>query len=231
MIPTSDAKMIRYFLDKSKEIDDNGNIDVVMGYNAKANELWVSFRVFRAQAETVVFNERRKRWVFTADNYVDEYWNIGRRFFAEYRLRTEEYDDEDATGYLNWSAIEADSEVEVRIVSNIEKMKQKIFQAIAVYSNQQPVCDQVLIPIEASEREKETRMYEANWNRREGVFYAGINRDKNTPGTYTDDMDAQLNGNVMRGEYAEITLKWSSTSEQLKLYSVLVMSTPSERSR
>ena len=232
MTPISDAKMKRYFLDKAKEIEDSGpDIQVVMGYNPKADELWVSFRILGSQAETVIFSERSKRWRFFADNYIDEYWAIGRRFFAEYSIRTYEYDSEDSAGYLNWSDLESDSEVEVRIVSNIEKLKQKIFQAIAVYSNQEPVCDQVLIPIEASEREKETRMYEANWNQREGIWYGQILRDVNTPGVFDDDMDRRLNGDVMRGEYAQVTLKWTSTTEQLKLYSVMVLSTPSERSR
>ena len=232
MTPISDVKMKRYFLDKSKAIyDSTPNLQVVIGYNPKADEVWVSFRVLGSQAETVIFSERSKRWRFFADNYVNEYWAIGRRFFVEYDIRTFEYDNEDATGFLNWNDQEADSEVEVRVVSNIEKMKQKIFQALAVYSNQQPVCDQVIIPIEASEAEKETELHPANWNQREGIWYGKILRDKNTPGVFADDTDRELNGRVMRGEYAQFRLKWSSTTEQLKLYSVMVLSTPSERSR
>ena len=133
--------------------------------------------------------------------------------------------------FLRWAGTEAVSEVEVRVVSNIEKMKQKIFQAIAVYSNQQPVCDQVLIPIEASEAEKETELHPANWDQKEGIWYGQILCDVNTPGTFVDDMDRKLNGRVMRGEYAQFRLKWTSTTDQLKLYSVMVLSTPSERSR
>ena len=232
MIPISDAKMKRYFLDKADDIKTSTpDIQVIMGYNAKADELWVSFRVYWEQAETVIFSERNKRWRFFADNYVDEYWTIGRRFFAEYKLRTNEYDSEAATQYLNWSDIEDDSEVEVRVVSNIERMKQKIFQAIAVYSNLAPVCEQVLIPIEASEAMKVTELHDANWNRREGIWYGQILRDINSQGTFVDDMDRKLNGRVMRGEYAIFTFKWTDTIVQLKLFSVMVLSTPSERSR
>jgi len=232
MIPISDAKMKRYFLDKAYEIDTSASeINVVMGYNSKADELWVSFYILGEQAETVIFNERGKRWKFSADNYLNEYWSIGRRFFAEYAIRTYEYDSEDASGYLNWSDIESDSVVEVLVISNIEKMKQKIHNALAVYSNLEPTCDQILIPTEASEAEKETELHPANWNQREGIWYGQILRDKNTPGVFADDMDRKLNGRVMRGEYAQIRLKWTSTTEQLKLYSVMVLTTPSERSR
>ncbi|MCK4825156.1 hypothetical protein KA005_55925, partial [bacterium] len=229
--PISDIKMKRYFLDRAYWIEGSAGAQIVMGFNPKNNELWISSRIKGGQAITAVFNEGRKRWVFFADNYVDEYWKIGKKFFVEFGVYTYEYDSENATGYLDWSDEHDPTEVEVRVVSNIEKMKQKIFQAIAVYSNQQPVCDQVLIPIEASEAEKETELHPANWNQKEGVWYGQILCDMNTPGIFADDMDRKLNGRVMKGEYAQFRLKWSSITEQLKLYSVMALSTPSERSR
>ncbi len=228
----SDRKMKRLFLDKANEILTSvDDIEVIMGFNAKAAELWVTFRIFRGATETWVFNETRGRWVYRVGNFSDEYWSIGRRFFAEYRLRTEEYDDEAATGYLNFSVLEPDQEVEVEVVANMEKLKVKIFNALAVYVNQLPTCDRVLIPIEASEAEKETELFPANWNQTEGIWYGGILNDKNTPGVFDDDTDRLLNGRVMRGEYAQIRFKWGSTTSQLKLASIIAIATPSEKSR
>ena len=78
----------------------------------------------------------------------------------------------------------------------------------------------------------ETLIYDANIEEREGVFYCQILRDINTPmdGAPTDNFKL-VNGRKLRGLYLELSLKFDEQSNAVSLSNIIVVSTPSERSK
>jgi hypothetical protein len=67
------------------------------------------------------------------------------------------------------------------------------------------------------------------WNRREGVYYGSILKDENSKGNFASVIAKKMNGRVMRGRYCYILLKTEEHAEKVRLDSIIVMSTDSER--
>ncbi|HUX55958.1 MAG TPA: hypothetical protein VMV77_03225, partial [Bacteroidales bacterium] len=64
---------------------------------------------------------------------------------------------------------------------------------------------------------------------REGIYFGEIMKDENSPGNFVDVYDAKLNGREMRGRYCYVRLKTEEHDEKVRIDSIVVMSTPSER--
>jgi len=54
-------------------------------------------------------------------------------------------------------------------------------------------------------------------------------KDENSPGSFVNVLDAKLNGREMRGRYAFVRFKTEEHAEKVRIDSVVIMSTPSER--
>jgi hypothetical protein len=78
--------------------------------------------------------------------------------------------------------------------------------------------------------EMETDIFVNNIYNREGVYYCQILRDKNSPGTQTENWKL-VNGKRLRGLYAEVELIFNSTAGDVTLSNIIAVGTPSERSK
>lgn len=130
--------------------------------------------------------------------------------------------------WLAWAGVPTVGEVQ--FVSNINFLKNKVFNAIAVYADHQfqSLSRYIEIPREASSDLMET--YIAVWDEREGVYYGKILKDQNSPGNFASMNVRTMNGREMRGRYCYFRLRTTEHDEKVRLDSVIVMSTNSERS-
>jgi hypothetical protein len=72
--------------------------------------------------------------------------------------------------------------------------------------------------------------YIAVWNQSEGIFYGRILKDENSPGNFVSANARTMNGREIRGRYCYIRLRTEEHDEKVRIYSVIVLSTDSERS-
>jgi hypothetical protein len=119
----------------------------------------------------------------------------------------------------------------VEVVSNVEPLKNKIFNAVASFCDHllQSLARFVRIPAEAS---GSNELMETNipvWERREGVYFGQIMKDINSKGNFLGDFDKKLNGREMRGRYCYVRLHSKEHTEKVRIDSIVIFSTPSER--
>jgi hypothetical protein len=109
-------------------------------------------------------------------------------------------------------------------------LKNKHFNAIAIYGDV-PLTLNLEVPERASAvgRAMISIVGPATWKQKEGVWYGDILRDLNTPGI-VGYSDRYMNGVRLRGLYCQISLNFTGDEEQASLFSIMVMSTNSERS-
>ncbi len=67
------------------------------------------------------------------------------------------------------------------------------------------------------------------WDRREGIYYGKILKDENSKGSFVSVNDKKMNGRDMRGRYCFVKLKTSEHDEKVRIDSVIIFSTGSER--
>jgi hypothetical protein len=67
------------------------------------------------------------------------------------------------------------------------------------------------------------------WDRREGVFFGEILKDINSKGSFISLNDRKMNGNAMRGRYCYVKLYTEEHTEKVRIDSIVILSTPSER--
>ena len=119
---------------------------------------------------------------------------------------------------------------DIQFVSNVNPLKNKVFNSLAVYADHSMDCNSrfILIPREASYALMET--YIAVWNESEGVYYGRILKDQNSPGNFSSVNARTMSGREMRGRHCYIRLRTEEHDEKVRIFSVMVLSTDSERS-
>jgi hypothetical protein len=222
-------KMSRWFKDLTKWIRSTGGaekLNVRFGYNVEHDELWCSF-VIDSTVYGAIFSETFKRWITRIDQITDAYVHAGEFFAHLYKQKLWVMNIDEGQDYLSWSGVETTAELE--FVSNIDPKKNKVFNAIALYSDHLMTvpAGYIRIPREASVALMETSV--AIWEMREGIYYGTIQKDQNSPGVWASANAAAMNGRAMRGRYCYVKLKTDEHGEKVRLDSVIVFSTPSER--
>ena len=132
--------------------------------------------------------------------------------------------------YLSWAG--EDTYAIMELVSNIDVAKNKVFTAVALYSDHQwtSLPKTVVIPEEASAVNEIMESNISVWDRREGIFYGAILKDENSKGNFVSTFDKKMNGREMRGRNCFIKLRTDEHGEKVRLDSIIVFSTHSERS-
>lgn len=98
---------------------------------------------------------------------------------------------------------------------NINPDKIKAVKAIGVHSNKRPTLAEVfVIPNENYPEGMHTRMLAVNFELREGVFYADVKKDLNTPSLSDQSAISRLaNGREIRGATYTVRLTFTETEE------------------
>jgi hypothetical protein len=227
-----DVKTKRWYKELLSWVSANGGakvLEVRTGMNIDHDEVWLSFRIGET-ATGLIFNEKDGRYKSRIDVTTESYIHLGAFFAHLYRQRLWIMNIDEGQDYLSWAG--EDTYAIMELVSNIDVAKNKVFTAVALYSDHQwtSLPKTVVIPEEASAVNEIMESNISVWDRREGIFYGAILKDENSKGNFVSTFDKKMNGREMRGRNCFIKLRTDEHGEKVRLDSIIVFSTHSERS-
>ncbi len=171
-------------------------------------------------AQTIAFSERLIRWTSFYSFLPESISRVGLKLLTFKDGKLWIHEDNDIRN--NFYGTQFTSKMEV--ISSMFTGKVKIFQAVSIESNDPWFAEKISTPSgQTSEIVKE------RFREKEGVFYADILRDSNSPGFANQDT-ALLNGAAMRGHSANFLMVNDNTAETV-LYAINIMLISSERSK
>lgn len=224
-IPISDAKMVSYFRDKGKEASQNNSIRVIGNIDKEYKEYIISF-INSSNDETIAFNEDQNRWK-TFYSYIPEITaNIGDQSYVLISDKLYKMNAGDTYGSLAGNQ----RDMEIEFVMNEVPQKVKVFESVAVNSNLPFSLPEITIPAKQSNNNqvRQSRLIESKFERKEGVYYAELLKDLNTP-NFSTQLLALINGDEMRGQSIKFKLVYQG-NEGFVMDSFLLHANPSELS-
>ena len=224
-------KMSRYFKEILQWIRSSGGGSILQtrtGWNGEHEEVWLNFRM-GSEVRGIIFSEKENRYISKIDQVTECYVHLGNFFAHLYHQRLWIMNIDEGQQWLSWVGVPVYAEIET--VSNIEFLKNKIFNAVAVFADHllQSLAKYVHIPKEASGNNELMETNIPIFDKREGVYFGKIMKDVNSPGTFVNVYDAKLNGRAMRGRYCFVRFKTEEHNEKVRISSIVIFSTPSER--
>jgi hypothetical protein len=227
-----DTKVKRWYKDLSQWIRQNGGgkvLEVRIGMNNDHDEVWISFRI-GTDVTGLIFSEKDGRYKSRINLTTENYIHLGSFFAHLYRQRIWIMNIDEGQDYLSWVGVETQAEIE--FISNVEPNKIKVFNAVALYTDHQWTSESksIVIPEEASAVNEIMETNIAVWDRREGIYYGAILKDENSKGNFATVYSRKLNGRTMRGRYIFAKFIIEEHTEKVRLDSIIVFSTGSERS-
>jgi len=226
-----DIKMKRWFKDLVRWIQLSGGADVLQtftGANNEHDEVWITFRMGN-QVTGIIFSEKQGRFISHINQITESYIHLGNFFAHLYHQTLWIMNLDEGQDWLTW--VDVPTYAEIEVVSNIEPTKNKIFNAVAHVADHllQSPAKYVNIPKEASAN---STLMETNipiWENREGIEFGEILRDENSKGNFVSIIDRKMNGNLLRGRYCFVKLRTEEHDEKVRIDSIVVFSTLSER--
>jgi hypothetical protein len=227
----ADYKMSRWFKDLSKWIHSDGSrssLVVNIGANNDFEEVWIMFRI-GSTVKGIIFSEKKGRYISEIDQITESYLHLGNFFAHLYNQKLWIMNIDEGQDFLSWAG--TDTEAEFEVVSNMEPSKNKVFNAIAVIADHllESVTKSTYIPEEASAVNEIMETNIPIFDRREGIYYGKIMRDENSKGVFASTISKKLNGREMRGRYCFVKLTTDEHTEKVRVDSVVIFSTLSER--
>jgi hypothetical protein len=181
--------------------------------------------------EIFSFSEKNNRWKQILDitfNVGMFYWLGKRLFHVNWGILYEWWK---GSTFLNLGG--RSTQGKMVFFSTADPAKIATYDAVIVYQKgADPVFNKIEVPAKATAtgRVMLTSVYAVNIKSKEGLHYCEILRDVNTPGPGTTDHKLS-NGDVLRGTYVQVELLFNETTALVTLSNIIVVSTPSERSK
>jgi len=227
----AEYKMSRWFKDLSKWIHSDGSrssLVVNIGANNDFEEVWITFRI-GSTVKGIIFSEKKGRYISEIDQITESYLHLGNFFAHLYNQKLWIMNIDEGQNFLSWAG--TDTEAEFEVVSNMEPSKNKVFNAIAIIADHllESVAKSTYIPEEASAVNEIMETNIPIFDRREGIYYGKIMRDENSKGVFASTISKKLNGREMRGRYCFVKLTTDEHTEKVRVDSVVIFSTLSER--
>jgi hypothetical protein len=181
------------------------------------------------EIQGLIFSEKKGRYVAEINQITESYVHIGNFFAHLYQQRLWIMNIDEGQDFLSWGGTPTYAEIEV--VSNVDSLKNKVLNAVAIFADHllQSLARTVVIPAEAS---GSNELMETNipvFERKEGVYFGKIMKDENSKGNFLTVLARKLNGRQMRGRYAFLKFRTEEHSEKVRIDSIVIFSTPSER--
>jgi len=224
-VPISDYKMVSYFRNKAKETLSNESIKVIGNIDKEYKEYVLSF-VGSSNDETIAFHERENRWK-TFYSYTPEGTaNIGDQAYVLIGDKIYKLNAGDTYGNLTGNQ----NDMEIEFIMNESPQKVKVFESVAVNSNLPFSLPEITVPAKQSNNNqvRQSRLIESKFERKEGVYYAELLKDLNTP-NFSTELLALINGDEMRGQSIKFKLIYQG-EEAFVMDSFLLHANPSELS-
>jgi len=226
-----DAKMKRWFKDLVKWIQLQGGaklLEVRLGANNDHEEIWMMFRMGDS-VTGLIYSEKKGRYISRINQVTESYIHFGAFFAHLYQQTLWIMNINENQDYLSWVGVPTTALIEV--VSNVEPQKNKIFNAIAQIADHllSALAKYIYIPAEASAENTLMETNVAIWTTEEGNYFGEILRDENSPGVFVNVYDRKMNGRLMRGRYCFVKLMTAEHDEKVRIDSIHIFSTLSER--
>lgn len=224
-------KMMRYFKDLVAWIKTTGGKELLVvnvGANNEYDEVWMTFRM-ADEVRGLIFSEKIGRFVSRLDQITESYMHLGNFFAHLYLQRLWIMNIDEGQDYLSWAG--TPTHAEIKVVSNVEPVKNKLFNAIAIVADHllESLAKYVYIPEEASACNELMESNVPIFERREGIYFGKIMKDENSKGNFVSTYDRKNNGRALRGRYCFVKLYTDEHDEKVRIDSVTVFSTLSER--
>jgi len=224
-------KVQRWFKDLFEWIMGSGGsqlLDVNIGANNDHEEIWATWRI-GTTINGIIFSEKKGRFTSRLNQITEAYLHLGNFFAHLYHQRLWIMNIDEGQNWLYWSGSPTYAEIEV--VSNVEVGKNKVYNAIAQFADHllQSLARYIRIPAEASGAYELMETNVPVFELKEGVYFGEIMKDVNSKGNFVDDYDKKLNGREMRGRYCYVRLRTEEHDEKVRIDSIAIMSTLSER--
>jgi hypothetical protein len=225
LFPISNYKMNSHFLNLSKNIlNDNAQDKYVIGAFDPLNLEYVMG--FEYNNQIISFSQKDNRWKSFWRYKGENMSNTGLKLisFTDGALHIHEQNELRS----NFNGVQ--SNARIKLVTNDDPSKVKVFTAIHQESNEPWHSPKLFVPpSNLAVNGMESRIPLSRVRPIEGVQYAEILRDINSPG-FTNEDEALLNGRPLRGHVCEILLHNDNT-ELVKLFSVNTVIVQSEYSK
>ncbi len=231
LISDPEYKISRWFKDLLQWINESGGhqiLDVNVGANNEHEEVWATFRM-NDEVRGFIFSEKQGRFVSHLNQITESYIHLGNFFAHLYHQRLWIMNIDEGQDWLSWSGTPTYADVEV--VSNVESTKNKVFNAIQLFADHllQSLSKYIHIPAEGSGSDELMETNAPIFDRREGIYFGEIMKDENSPGSFSNVYDRKLNGREMRGRYCFFKFKTEEHDEKVRIDSICITSTLSER--
>lgn len=202
-------KMHTFFREKGDQFIDPTGRNVIGGYDANLDVLFLTFRSTDPSEEiTVAFVDRQgeERWISFEEFLPERYAYINEKLYGFVNGVMWEF-NANATRNLFFGV---QYTTRVRHLFNTEFSREKHLTNIGVESNKKWVFDP--ITVDKYGVSQETSLAKSNFVRRDDVFYADVKRDKNTAaGLLPPGKTALVAGQPMIGKVYDITLENDDT--------------------
>lgn len=202
-------KMHNFFREKGDQFMDTTGRNVIGGYDANLDILFLTFRSADPDEEvTVAFVDRQgeERWISFEEFLPERYAYINEKLYGFVNGVMWEF-NANATRNLFFGV---QYTTRVRHLFNTEFSREKHLTNIGVESNKKWVFDP--ITVDKYGVSQETSLAKSNFVRRDDVFYADVKRDKNTAaGLLPPGKTALVAGQPMIGKVYDITLENDDT--------------------
>lgn len=205
--PISDFKYRNWWQDWTIEYPYSP-IKVYGGYNEKHDEIWLTLDN-TVDMKTIIFSERRKRWICHVSTEPVGYISMGVNMYKIWDEKIYTMNREIGQGYLTYENNQL-GQPKIIIIANQNPWEVKLWQNLMEYSshefyNTSSDAIQTLKNINYSSGMR-TRLQKNLCEAREGIIYAPIMGDINTPGSDTTE-EKVVNGRRIRGEFLIIDLE------------------------
>ena len=130
-----DVKMKRWFKDIVKWIQTKGGgktLQTRTGVNNEHDEIWLTFRM-GDEVRGVIFSEKQGRYISRINQITESYVHLGNFFAHLYHQTLWIMNVDEGQDYLSWVGVPTYAEIEV--VSNIEPVRNKVYNAIALFAD------------------------------------------------------------------------------------------------
>lgn len=203
-------KMHNFFRQKGDQFIDPTGRNVIAGYDANLDILYLTFRSTNPEEEiTVAFIDRQgeERWISFEEFLPERYAFINERLFGFVNGEMWEF-NQNSTYNLFFGQ---QYTTRVRHLFNTEFSKEKRLLNIGVESNKKWAFDPITVAKFGTDQE--TSLAKSNFTRRDDVFYADVKRDKNTAtGLIPAGKSALVAGQPMIGKVYDVTLENDDTT-------------------
>jgi len=203
----SSYKMRTYFRNLSDTIGNETDVRCIVGVNEGFEEIFAHWFWDGQHRQTMVFNEDKKRWTHGTNEGVDRYINFGNTLISTINNkifihnRGSNYNQYDGSVY-NPSII---------FVVNVDPDQVKIWKAMSIKANRKfynESSDALQVPADPNyPLGMETRFPESLLEAKEGIYYAPVMKDMNTPRAGWSADQKAINGREMRGQVLIVELE------------------------